>query len=133
MGYSSTCSVGSHDDWSTVFILTRKGGTQLIFIVSKYNRITPIYELIDLPLELFFFRKWRTDAISNLGGKVLEVGVGTGKKLKLYSSRCSVTGINYREKILEKASKKARGMTNVTIFLMDPNAWDFRITTLIML
>jgi demethylmenaquinone methyltransferase/2-methoxy-6-polyprenyl-1,4-benzoquinol methylase len=48
-------------------------------VVSKYNRIAPIYELIDLPLEFFFFRKWRKEALSNLSGKVLEVGVGTGR------------------------------------------------------
>ena len=30
-------------------------------VVSKYNRIAPIYELIDLPLELFFFQKYGND------------------------------------------------------------------------
>ena len=49
---------------------------------SKYNLIAPIYELIDLPLELLFFRKWRKEALSGLRGKVLEVGVGTGRNLK---------------------------------------------------
>jgi ubiquinone/menaquinone biosynthesis C-methylase UbiE len=88
-------------------------------IVSKYNRIAPIYELIDLPLELFFFRKWRKEALSNLSGKVLEVGVGTGRNLKFYSSRCSVTGIDYSEKMLEKARTKVRGMKNITLLLMD--------------
>jgi ubiquinone/menaquinone biosynthesis C-methylase UbiE len=88
-------------------------------IVSKYNRIAPIYELIDLPLELFFFRKWRKEALSNLSGKVLEVGVGTGRNLKFYSSRCSVTGIDYSEKMLEKARTKTRGMKNITLLLMD--------------
>jgi demethylmenaquinone methyltransferase/2-methoxy-6-polyprenyl-1,4-benzoquinol methylase len=44
---------------------------------SKYNRISPIYELIDLPLELLFFRRWKKEALSGLSGKVLEVGVGT--------------------------------------------------------
>jgi ubiquinone/menaquinone biosynthesis C-methylase UbiE len=88
-------------------------------IVSKYNRIAPIYELIDMPLELFFFRKWRKEALSNLSGKVLEVGVGTGRNLKFYSSRCSVTGIDYSEKMLEKTRKKARGMKNITLLLMD--------------
>ena len=105
-------------------------------IVTKYNRIASIYELIDLPLELLFFRKWRKEALPNLSGKVLEVGVGTGRNLKFYSSRCSVTGIDYSEKMLEKARKKARGMKNVTLFLMDAehlrfpdNNFDYIITT----
>jgi len=92
-----------------------------------------------LLLEVFFFRKWRKEALSNLKGKVLEVGVGTGRNLKFYSSHCSVTGIDYSEKMLEKASKKARGMTNVTLFLMDAerlgfpdNNFDYVVTTFIL-
>jgi ubiquinone/menaquinone biosynthesis C-methylase UbiE len=34
--------------------------------------------------------------------------VGTERNLKFYSSHSSVTGIDYSEKILEEASKKAR-------------------------
>ncbi|WP_440945581.1 class I SAM-dependent methyltransferase [Methanosarcina sp. T3] len=94
-------------------------------IVSKYNRIAPIYELINLPLEIFFFRKWRKEAHSNLKGKVLEVGVGTGRYLKFYSSHYPVTGIDCSEKMLEKASKKVRRMTNVTLFLMDAKRLGF--------
>ena len=61
----------------------------------------------------------RKEALSNLSRKVLEVGVGTGRNLKFYSSRCLVTGIDYSEKMLEKARKKARGMKNITLLLMD--------------
>jgi ubiquinone/menaquinone biosynthesis C-methylase UbiE len=94
-------------------------------IVSKYNRIAPIYELIDLPLELFFFRKWRRKALSNLRGKVLEVGVGTGRNLEFYSSQSSVTGIDISEKMLEKARIKAREMRDVTLLLMDAEQLEF--------
>jgi ubiquinone/menaquinone biosynthesis C-methylase UbiE len=105
-------------------------------VVSKYNRIAPIFELIDLPLELFFFRKWRKEALSNLSGTVLEVGIGTGRNLKFYSSRCSVTGIDISEKMLDKAKIKACGMSNITLLLMDAeqlkfpdNNFDFVIST----
>ena len=94
-------------------------------VASKYNRIAPFYELIDLPLEFFFFRRWRKEALSNLSGKVLEVGIGTGRNLKFYPSRSSVTGIDYSEKMLEKARKKAAGMKNVTLFLMDAEHLEF--------
>ena len=50
---------------------------------------------------------------------MLEVGVGTGRNLKFYSSRCSVAGIDISEKMLEKARIKARGMRNITLLLMD--------------
>ena len=78
-------------------------------VVSKYNRIAPIYELIDLPLELFFFRKWRKEALSNLSGKVLDVGVGTGRNLMYYPAGCRVIGIDKSEKMLRKAREKAIG------------------------
>ncbi len=108
-------------------------------VVSKYNRIAPIYELIDLPLELFFFRKWRKEALSNLNGKVLEVGMGTGRNLKYYPTGCSVTGIDKSEGMLEKAREKATDMKNVTLLLMDAehlefpdNSFDYVVTTFVL-
>ncbi len=106
---------------------------------SKYNRIAPIYELIDLPLELLFFREWRKKALSGLSGKVLEVGVGTGRNLKYYPTGCSVTGIDNSNGMLEKAKKKATDMKNVTLLLMDaeilefPNkSFDYVVTTFVL-
>lgn len=92
---------------------------------SKYNRIAPIYELIDLPLELLLFRKWRKETLSGLNGRVLEVGVGSGRNLKYYPSRCTVTGIDNSKGMLEKAGEKAKGLNNVTLFLMDAEHLEF--------
>ncbi len=106
---------------------------------SKYNRIAPIYELIDLPLELFFFRKWRKEALSGLSGKILEVGVGSGRNLKYYPAGCSVTGIDNSEGMLEKAREKAAGVKNVNLLLMDAeilefpdNSFDYVVTTFVL-
>jgi ubiquinone/menaquinone biosynthesis C-methylase UbiE len=108
-------------------------------IVTKYNRIAPVYELIDLPLELLFFRRWREEALSCLSGKVLEVGIGTGRNLKHYSWRCSITGIDSSERMLDKARKKAAGMNNVTLLLMDAenlefpdNSFDYVVITFVL-
>lgn len=108
-------------------------------VTSKYNRIAPIYELIDLPLELLFFRRWRKEALSGLSGRVLEVGVGTGRNLKCYPVGCSITGIDYSERMLEKAREKARGMKNVTLLLMDAEhlefpdkSFDYVVTTFVL-
>jgi len=106
---------------------------------SKYNRIAPIYELIDLPLEIFFFRKWRKEALSGLNGRVLEVGVGSGRNLKYYPAGCSVTGIDASEGMLEKAREKTREMKNVNLLLMDAehlefpdNSFDYVVTTFVL-
>lgn len=107
--------------------------------VSKYNRIAPIYELIDLPLELLFFRKWRKEALSGLSGKVLEIGVGSGRNLKYYPAGCSLTGIDSSEGMLERAREKAREMKNVNLLLMDAehlqfpdNSFDYVVTTFVL-
>lgn len=92
---------------------------------SKYNRIAPVYELLDLPLEFFFFRKWRKEALSGLSGKVLEIGVGSGRNLKYYPAGCSVTGIDASEGMLEKARQKTGGVKNVNLLLMDAEHLEF--------
>jgi ubiquinone/menaquinone biosynthesis C-methylase UbiE len=106
---------------------------------SKYNRIAPIYEFLDLPLELPYFRKWRREALSGLSGKVLEVGIGTGRNLQHYPLSCSVTGIDNSKGMLEKAREKAKGMKNVTLLLMDAehlefpnNDFDYVVTTFVL-
>jgi demethylmenaquinone methyltransferase/2-methoxy-6-polyprenyl-1,4-benzoquinol methylase len=108
-------------------------------VVSKYNRIAPIYELIDLPLEFFFFRKWRKEALSGLSGKVLEVGIGTGRNLKIYPVSCRVIGIDKSEGMLQRAREKANGMKNVTLYPMDAehleypdNSFDYVVTTFVL-
>ncbi len=106
---------------------------------SKYNRISPIYELIDLPLELLFFRKWREEALSGLRGKVLEIGIGTGRNLRYYPPGCFVTGIDNSEGMLEKAREKAANMRNVNLLLMDAehmefpeNSFDYVVITFVL-
>ncbi|MGB9940169.1 class I SAM-dependent methyltransferase [Methanosarcina sp.] len=108
-------------------------------VVSKYNRIAPVYELIDLPLELLFFRKWRKEALSGLNGKILEVGVGTGRNLKYYPAGCRVIGIDKSESMLQRAREKAEGMKNVTLYPMDAerlefpdNSFDYVVTTFVL-
>lgn len=108
-------------------------------VTSKYNRIAPIYELIDLPLELFFFGKWRKEALAGLSGKVLEVGVGTGRNLKYYPAGCRVIGIDKSEGMLQRAQEKAKGKKNITLYPMDAeylefpdNSFDYVITTFVL-
>jgi len=98
-----------------------------------------MYELIDLPLEILFFRRWRKEALSGLKGKVLEVGIGTGRNLKYYPVGCSVTGIDYSERMLKKAREKAKGLKKVTLLLMNAehlefpdNSFDYIVTTFVL-
>jgi len=108
-------------------------------VAEKYNRMSAVYDLMESPMESFFYSKWRKEALSGLRGMVLEVGVGTGKNLKYYPEDCSVIGIDNSEGMLEKAREKAEGMKNVTLLLMDAehlefpdNSFDYVITTFVL-
>ncbi len=108
-------------------------------VAEKYNRMSAVYDLMESPMEFFFYSKWRKEALSGLSGMVLEVGVGTGKNLKYYPEECLVTGIDNSEGMLEKAREKAEGMKNVTLLLMDAehlefpdNSFDYVITTFVL-
>jgi ubiquinone/menaquinone biosynthesis C-methylase UbiE len=87
-----------------------------VSVAPKYDRIAPIYELIDLPLELLIFKKWRREALSRLNGKILEVGVGTGRNMKYYPPCCLITGVDNSKGMLGKARENTKNMKNVTFY-----------------
>ena len=73
-------------------------------------------------------RKRATRYINNRDGSVLEVGVGTGLALPLYSPHLDVTGIDFSEEMLAKAKAKTRdqGLDHVTdLRQMDARFLDF--------
>jgi demethylmenaquinone methyltransferase/2-methoxy-6-polyprenyl-1,4-benzoquinol methylase len=108
-------------------------------VLSKYDRISPIYDLMEAPVELFLFRKWRRAVLSDLHGSVLEVGTGTGKNLEYYPKDCKVTAIDISPKMLEHAKKRMAGMDNISLLVMDAeklafadNSFDYVITTFVL-
>ena len=108
-------------------------------VLSKYDRISPIYDLMEAPVELFLFRKWRRAVLSDLHGSVLEVGTGTGKNLEYYPKDCKVTAIDISPKMLEHAKKRMAGMDDISLQVMDAellafadNSFDYVITTFVL-
>ena len=108
-------------------------------VLSKYDRISVIYDLMEAPVELFLFRKWRRAVLSDLHGSVLEVGTGTGKNLEYYPKDCKVTAIDISPKMLEHAKKRMAGMDNISLQVMDAellafadNSFDYVITTFVL-
>lgn len=61
-------------------------------------------------MEWFGGRDRRTRVISGAHGKVLEVGVGTGRNLDLYPPDADVTGIDISERMLARARARASGL-----------------------
>ncbi len=75
----------------------------------RYNRIAPLYDLMESSIESARFRKWREILWSKVkGNTILEVGVGTGKNFPYYPSSAEITAIDFSENMLERARDKAK-------------------------
>lgn len=81
-------------------------------IAKKYDRYSRFYNLLEAPMELFF-SKWRKDLIGRANGKILEVGVGTGKNIKYYSKDADLTVIDFSNGMLEKAKNRWGNYKNI--------------------
>ncbi|WP_342305471.1 class I SAM-dependent methyltransferase [Methanolobus sp. ZRKC5] len=108
-------------------------------IISKYNRFSYLYDLMEIPIEFFWYSKWRKELFANMSGRVLEVGVGTGKNIRYYPKDCEVVGIDISDGMLAHAKKRSAGKKNAVLFLMDAehmgfkdNCFDFVVTTFVL-
>lgn len=91
-------------------------------VKKKYDRNSSLYDLFESPIEKFIFSKWRKRVLSNIKGKVLEIGVGTGKNLQYYNyKKVNLTGIDISKGMLSKAKEKAE-MNNYPVKLQLANA-----------
>lgn len=88
---------------------------------ARYNRIAPIYDLMETIVERVAFRRWRRDLWTRVGGeRILEVGVGTGKNVPYHPPGAQVTAIDISDGMLEQAAERARGLeVDVSLVLMD--------------
>ena len=76
------------------------------FTVTKaYARWAPVYDLVFGAV----FERGRQAAVAaaeRIGGRILEVGVGTGISLPLYSSDCRLCGVDISGPMLRKAQER---------------------------
>jgi len=96
-------------------------------ITKAYARWAPLYDLVFGAV----FEQGRHAAIAaaqRVGGRVLEVGVGTGLSLPYYSSDLRICGIDISEPMLRKAQQRVAeyGLDNVeSLAVMDAEHLDF--------
>jgi len=77
----------------------------------RYERIAPMYDLLDLSMELLAFRRWRRltwEAVGADPGRVLEVGVGTGKNIAFWPLAARMTAIDLTPRMLARARRRVR-------------------------
>lgn len=95
---------------------------------TRYNRISSVYDLIELPMEILLFSRWRRRLFSLIepNGRLLEVGIGTGKNLGFYPAGLNATAIDISEGMLRGAVKMARRLNlKVSLKLMDAEHLEF--------
>ena len=71
--------------------------------LARYQRIAPFYDLLDFPFERRRYRALRPLMFQNLGGWLLDAGVGTGRNCAFYPPDAIVSGIDTSLAMLERA------------------------------
>jgi phosphatidylethanolamine/phosphatidyl-N-methylethanolamine N-methyltransferase len=97
-------------------------------IAKAYARWAPIYDLV-FGAVFERGRKASIAAAEQIGGRVLDVGVGTGISLTDYSRGNRIAGVDYCEPMLRKAQERVREhkLDNVeTLAVMDAQHLGFR-------
>jgi phosphatidylethanolamine/phosphatidyl-N-methylethanolamine N-methyltransferase len=96
-------------------------------VARAYDRWAPVYDMVFGPV----FERGRQAAIAaaeRVGGRILEVGVGTGISLPDYSPNNRIVGIDVSEMMLRKARERVaeRGLMHVErLAVMDAAQLDF--------
>ena len=73
---------------------------------TRYNRIAPYYDVMEI-ISACTFSCWRRRLLARAKGKVLDVGVGTGKNFPYYLGGVDVTGLDIADKMLFHARLRA--------------------------
>ena len=78
-------------------------------VQEKYNRYSYFYNFFEWLPEKLLLGKWRKPFLKNVKGKILEIGVGTGKNLPHYNyNKVDLTAIDISEGMLIKAEGFAK-------------------------
>lgn len=73
-----------------------------------YDRLARGYDLRGAPLEWVLLRRFRRQLLSWAEGKILEIGIGTGRSLPHYPEECQITGVDLSPGMLKIAERRAR-------------------------
>jgi ubiquinone/menaquinone biosynthesis C-methylase UbiE len=73
-----------------------------------YDRIAPLYDLLDGIYEHAWKRRLRAALFAHAQGRILDVGVGTGCNIPFYPEGSKVVGIDMSERMLDRARDRAR-------------------------
>ena len=94
--------------------------------LDRYQRIAPVYDLLELPFEYGRYRQIRRLLFQGLSGRVLDAGVGTGRNFPFYPPGTKVIGIDISPAMLARAERKRKSApVDVQLRQMDVTRLDF--------
>jgi len=92
----------------------------------RYNRVAPFYDFIEGMIERPRHSIWRETLWSKVEDKkVLEVGVGTGKNFPYYPVDKEIVAIDFSERMLDLARKKAKAL-GIKVYLEQMDVQDLK-------
>lgn len=98
----------------------------MITNLARYERIAPLYDLLDLPFERGRYRALRPLLFRDLGGRLLDAGVGTGRNCAYYPLGADVSGIDTSPAMLARARRRCPAVAEAGhLFQMDVTALQF--------
>ena len=81
---------------------------------DRYQRIAPLYDLLDLPFEYGRYRHIRPLLFQGLSGRLLDAGVGTGRNFPFYPPGAEVVGIDLSPAMLARAARRTDAASAAT-------------------
>ena len=96
-------------------------------IENRYARAARWYDFWNVVFEFFGLRRLRREFLKTARGRVLEVGIGTGRNLDFYPMHCSLLGIELTPEMLKLARKRAARLErSVTLIQGDAQQLPFK-------
>jgi ubiquinone/menaquinone biosynthesis C-methylase UbiE len=94
--------------------------------LARYERIAPLYDLLDLPFERRRYRALRPLLFDGLAGQLLDAGIGTGRNCEFYPPAATVSGIDTSPAMLARAHDRCPTLAaGGRLYQMDVTALEF--------
>lgn len=85
-------------------------------VTRRYDRMAWLYDIYDAPMEWMGTKSRRRRLLARASGRVLEVGVGTGKNLEHHPKTVSLSAIDVSPSMLSRARRRAEGLDRAVHF-----------------
>jgi ubiquinone/menaquinone biosynthesis C-methylase UbiE len=101
-------------------------GQSVLSTFERYQRIAPVYDVLDLPFEYGRYRRIRRLLFQGLSGRLLDAGVGTGRNFPFYPPGSTVVGIDISPAMLARAERRRKSAAaEIELRQMDVTRLDF--------